>query len=61
MIVAANKTDLPGAEEHIERLRAHVADRGIEVYPISAATGEGVKPLMRSVLAMLRTLPEPAR
>ena len=60
MIVAANKTDLPGAEEHIERLRAHVADRGIEVYPISAATGEGVKPLMRSVLAMLRTLPEPA-
>ena len=43
MIVAANKTDLPGAEEHIERLRAHVADRGIEVYPISAATGEGRK------------------
>ena len=60
MIVAANKTDLPGADENIERLRAHVADRGIEVFPVSAATNEGLKPLMRAAMDMLRTLPEAA-
>ena len=60
MIVAANKTDLPGADENIERLRAHVADRGIEVFPVSAATNEGLKPLMRATMDMLRTLPEAA-
>lgn len=58
MIVAANKTDLPGADENIERLRAHIEGRGIEIYPISAATRNGVEPLMRATAAMLRTLPE---
>ena len=58
MIVAANKTDLPGAEENLERLRAHLEGRGIEIYPISAATRSGLTPLMRATAAMLRTLPE---
>ena len=36
------------------------ADRGIEVFPVSAATNEGLKPLMRATMDMLRTLPEAA-
>ncbi|MBQ7488171.1 MAG: hypothetical protein IJT77_11820, partial [Clostridia bacterium] len=31
MIVAANKMDLPGAEENLERLRSHLHGTDIEV------------------------------
>jgi GTP-binding protein len=58
-LVAANKSDLPGAAENTQRLRAHVAPEGMEVYPISAATGAGVEPLLRAVARMLATLPQP--
>ncbi len=58
-LVAANKSDLPGAAENTERLRAHVAPEGMEVYPISAATGAGVEPMLRAVARMLATLPQP--
>lgn len=59
MIIAANKTDLAASQDNMDRLRAHVAGRGVEVYPISAATGAGVKPLMRAVANMLSALPAP--
>ncbi len=57
-IVAANKTDLPGAEENAARLAEHLAGTEIEVIPISAATGAGVDELMNAVVRMLQTLPE---
>ncbi len=57
-VVAANKTDIPGAQENVDRLRAHLGD-GVEVFPISAATRQGIEPLMHRVAAMLRELPEP--
>ncbi len=56
-IVAANKTDIPEAEENIAALRAHVEPMGIEVYPISAATRGGLTPLLRAVAKLLATLP----
>ncbi len=58
-IVAANKTDLPEAKANIGRLRDHAALRKIEVYPVSAATGKGVKELLRAVSRMLSSLPVP--
>ena len=58
MIVAANKTDLPEAAENVECLREHLQGTDIEVYPISAATGEGVDALMDAVVKLLPTLPE---
>ena len=39
MLIAANKTDLPGAEENIERLRAALP--GARIFPVSAATRKG--------------------
>ena len=56
-IVAANKTDIPGAEENIAALRAHVEPKGIEVFPVSAATKNGLTPLLHAVVRMLGTLP----
>ena len=58
MIVAANKTDLPGAEENLARLRQKLAGQDIEIYPVSAATRKGFSELMRAVVRKIRQLPE---
>jgi len=57
MLVAANKTDLPGSEENLARLREKLAGEDIRIFPVSAATGQGFTDLMRAAAAMLRTLP----
>jgi GTP-binding protein len=48
-IVVANKLDLAEARERLPSLQAALAAGGIELWPISAATGEGVPALMRAV------------
>lgn len=58
-IVAANKTDLPGAEENLARLAAHLEGRKIPVFPVSAATRKGFAPLLSAIARRLPTLPEP--
>ncbi len=58
MIVAANKCDLPGAEENLVRLKDKLEGTGIQIFPVSAATHRGFTELMRAVVKMLRTLPE---
>ena len=57
-IVAANKIDLPGAEENLERLRKHLHGTDIEVYPVSAATNQGFDELMGAIVRILPTLPD---
>lgn len=44
-IVAANKMDLPGTMERLAELKKKLGD-SFEIFPISAATGLGLKPLM---------------
>jgi GTP-binding protein len=56
-IVVANKLDLAEAREHFPQVRAQLAGRGIEVWGISAATGEGVAALMREVGKQWSALP----
>ncbi|AMA72136.1 GTPase Obg [Aneurinibacillus sp. XH2] len=51
-IIAANKMDLPGAEENLREFRKKVGD-DIPIYPISAATKQGVRELMYKVADML--------
>ncbi|MDD3242153.1 MAG: GTPase ObgE [Eubacteriales bacterium] len=57
-IVAANKTDIPGCEENLEKLTAHCKEQGIDVVPISAAANQGLQTLMRQVVQLLRQLPQ---
>jgi GTP-binding protein len=46
-LVAANKLDLAEARVNLPAFRRELAARGIEeIYPLSAATGEGVKELL---------------
>lgn len=55
-IVAANKCDL-ATEEQIARFRSYIEGKGISFFPISAATRNGVKELIDTVIDRLQTLP----
>jgi len=54
-IVAANKLDLPGGREGVERLRQALPER--EVIGTSTVTNEGVPALLEAVANQLRRLP----
>ena len=56
MIVAANKIDILESREVIEDFKNKLKD--YKVFPISAATGEGLKELMNYVFQMLQTIPK---
>jgi GTP-binding protein len=45
-VVAANKMDLTHAREKLEGFTAALRERGIAVFPVSTATGEGLQALM---------------
>jgi GTP-binding protein len=53
-LIALNKTDLSGAEENIKAFRKKY--RGKKLYPISAATGEGLKELLEAVYKKISAL-----
>jgi len=56
-IIAANKMDIPGAEENLERLRAELEPKGYRIFPVSAATVSGFDALLDTILQILKTLP----
>ena len=65
-VIAANKIDLvymeyyreTGEESPVDRIRAEFEPSGIPVFPISAATGEGVRELLYYVYNELQTIPK---
>jgi len=48
-IVVANKLDLTEGRERYPEIRARFLQRGVELWAVSAATGEGLPALMREV------------
>ena len=55
-IIAANKMDIPEAEEHLARFREHIGS-DIQVFPISAATRKGFDALIDALVKKLSELP----
>lgn len=55
-IIVANKMDLPGAAENLERLKAGLGGER-EIFAVSAATGQGLRELMLAANRMLKELP----
>ncbi|MER3500887.1 MAG: GTPase ObgE [Candidatus Fervidibacterota bacterium] len=55
-IVVANKMDLPNARENLQRCLPYWQRRGLEVFPISALTGEGLKPLVYRMAELVKAL-----
>ena len=59
-VIAANKMDvcMEGSEKIIKKLRKEFEPKGIEVFSISAVSGQGVKELLYHVQELLKTCPE---
>lgn len=53
-LVAANKMDLPDAGDNLVRLTSRFGDK---VYPVSAATGEGLESVMEKTWELLQSIP----
>jgi len=49
LLVAANKIDALDDPSRLDRLRAHLQKAGVALYPVSAATGEGLPLLLEAV------------
>ena len=56
-IIVCNKTDLPGAEENLTRMKALAEGMGCPVFAVSAATHQGFDELLDETARMLETLP----
>ncbi len=71
IVVAANKIDALDDPSRLERLRDHLQRAGVPLYPVSAATGEGLPLLLEAIWKKLaeergamreeRKAPEPTR
>ena len=60
-IAVLNKIDVPDARELVDLVRASLEKRGLDVYPVSAATGEGLTEFGYALAARRRGAPrEPA-
>ena len=57
-LIAANKVDcIYGDEDPIARLKKEFEPKGIQVYPISAATGQGIRELLFGIRELLNQCP----
>lgn len=45
-VIAANKMDLPGSEDNLELFREMVSSDGLEIFPCSTLTSQGLKELL---------------
>lgn len=55
-IVACNKMDILEARKALDEHRAYFEEMGLEIYPISAATGEGIEPLLGAIARRLASM-----
>lgn len=59
-VIAANKMDLPQSAENLQRIEEMAQKEGFKVFPVSAATKEGLNDLMRYIYQMLQDYVEEA-
>ena len=57
-VVAANKMDVTGAQDNIDRLREALKSEDVEVFPVSAAMVKGFDALIDCLVKTLDTLPK---
>ena len=57
-IIVANKADIMQDESLYKELEKLAKEKNIQIFKISAATGEGIKELMQEVSKILKTLPK---
>lgn len=60
-LIAANMMDLPDAQQNLPAIQAYGERRGVPVYPISAATGQGTRELIYAAWKFVVEAREAAR
>lgn len=58
MVIACNKMDIPEAQQNFEKIKETYEKKGIKVFPISAATNNGLDDLLGAVADILKDYPE---
>jgi GTPase len=61
LIVAANKNDALDDRSRMERLEAHARRANVPFFAVSAATGEGIGPLLEAMWQQVASHPQPHR
>ncbi|MEK3908809.1 GTPase ObgE [Oceanobacillus sp. FSL W7-1309] len=56
-LIAANKMDMPGAAENLERFKEQLGE-GLPIYEISALTREGLRDILFAIADLLETIPK---
>lgn len=56
-IIAANKMDMPGAEENLELFKEQL-EEDIDIYPISALTKDGLRDILFAIADLLDEMPK---
>lgn len=56
-LIAANKMDMPGATENLERFKEQLGE-GLPIYEISALTREGLRDILFAIADLLETIPK---
>lgn len=59
-IVVPNKIDITEAREKLKEVKRYFDKAGIKIFPISSATGEGIKELVRETAKTLEILKTPS-
>ena len=57
-VIVANKIDVMQDDTLYQEVEMLAKDKGIEIFKISAATGEGIKELMQEISKLLKELPK---
>ena len=57
-IIVANKADIMQDEKAYKKLEKMAKEKHIEIYKISAVTGEGIEELLKHIADVLKTLPK---
>jgi GTP-binding protein len=60
IVAAANKIDALDDPDRLTRLQAHLQTKSIQLFPVSAATGEGIDALLEAVWERIATARERA-
>jgi len=55
-LIAANKIDLPDAAKNLEKLTQVLGEKGYEIFPVSAVTGDGLDRLMLRAAQLLKEI-----
>lgn len=56
-VIVANKMDIPGSEENLERFKEQL-EEDLPIFPISAVTRQGLRDLLFKIADLLETTPE---